>query len=181
MGNYTNPLVHSGKIKDILTASFLDDELIRNLVMPQTDDSISLEANWNRHCLNTQFHPSAASASQAILCLETQIAYARSSSIQFQLIISAYASQDMVSMTEETGQFYKNQYGLTGNRIDMITAAVHRHLTEDPDYSRSFGIGQIQLSEDKDSVTSQWRDNYYGKSMVYNIYCLHKPSVKEGR
>ena len=172
MGIPPDSLVHSGNIKDILIPRFLKDELIQKLVMPRTDETLSLEENWSAHCLDTPFHPGTVPEHQAIcLCLDTEVAYVRKSTLEHKLTISAYASLENIRLTNAEKEFYKSSYGLAGTRIDMVIAAVHRNLSKDMDFSRSLGIGQINLTEDKDPVTSHWRDNgWYGKSIVYSIY-----------
>lgn len=171
MGTNISPLIHAGTIKDILIPRFRDDDLIRSLIMPQTDDTLTVSENWNRHCFDTAYPPGLTPDSQVLLFLETEAAYLKKSALQIKLTISAYASSDLIHLSSADKQFYMETYGLGGNRIDMITAAIHQNLTGDPEFSRSLGIGQIKLSEDKDPVTAYWSENgCYGKSAVYTIY-----------
>lgn len=166
-----NPLEHLGKIKDALTDLFLEDELIRSLIMPVLDDSqLTLKQNWEKHCFNTAIPLSPVTDDRAFLCLETEAVSAIDAALKVQLIINVYACGSMVHMTEEEKQGFISSSCLFGNRIDMAAAAIHRTIMNDEALLRRFGAGRMQLSEEK-PVTYLWEDDrYYGKSLSYTIY-----------
>lgn len=172
MGIPTNSLTHSGKIKDSVIERLLKDELIQKLTKPQTDDTPAVNNGGILHCCNTSFHPGTVPIQQGMcLCAEAEVANIRKSTLEHKLTISIYASPEYVKLTENEKALYKSQYNLVGNRIDMIIAAIFQNLCDDKDFSYSLGIGQLNLSEDKDPVTAKWSENdWYGKSIVYSIY-----------
>ena len=159
-----------GKIKDTLSDLFLKDELIQKLIMPVPDDSqLSLKENWEKHCFDTAVPPSSITGDMAFLCLETDAPMTAEAALQVRLLINICACGNMIHMSEAEKQTYAAGHGLSGNRIDMALAAVHRAVTDD-ETLRAFGTKGIQLAEEK-PVTYLWQDErYYGKSLCYTFY-----------
>lgn len=166
-----NPLETLGKIKDTLSDLFFEDELVQKLIMPVPDDSqLSPKENWTScHCFDTAVPPASVKEDQAFLCLETEAPLTAGAALQVRITIHAYARGSMLRMTEAMKQEYASAYGLSGNRIDMALAAIHRAVTADETLLRTFGTGMMHLAEEK-PVTSLWQDErFYGKSLSYTI------------
>lgn len=166
-----NPLENLGKIKDTLSDLFLEDELVQKLIMPVPGDSqLSLKENWANHCFDTAVPPASAGENQAFLCLETDAPLTAETALQVRITVNVYACGSMLHMSDAEKQEYTAVHGLSGNRIDMALAAIHRAVTADETLLRTFGTGRMQLAEEK-PVTSLLQDErFYGKSLCYTIY-----------
>lgn len=184
-----NPLNLLGKVKDTLKELFLEDPLISSLIMPLPDDPVfSKRQNWlggtydqtslTGHCFDVAFIPETITDDRAFLCMETNILYAGNSVNTIILTVSCFASDAKIRLTEQEQQTFANEYGLNGNRIDMMTAAVYRYFLMHPEVCRTLSVGNIIMTSEKNPTDSLRVDKkYYGRAITFELRGFNQVSA----
>lgn len=191
-----NPLLDLGTIKDRLRELLLENALVRELVMPAPDEeSLSARANWlggtytvpaadasperqitlTGHCLDVPYLDPAITDERVVLGIEA-LPLRISSLMNIAVTISIYCHRSLIPLSDEERTHYQEQYGLAGNRLDMIMMAVNNALSAE-NISRSFGIGKLCFSTKEPIVSIIPNDHFYGKTLTYEVSC-HFPSSR---
>lgn len=180
-------LIDLGKCKEILSGIFLGSEDILSLVMPVLDDpDFSISQNWlggscslmdaesghviktadlPGHCFDIPYLPAAISGEKAIITMESRITKCENEQTkEITLDIYAIAHKNIIQLTETEKINYQAK-GYYGNRIDILTAAIHNSIKE---RSRDFGIGRLNLASKEPVIPCFPDDNYYGRQISYS-------------
>lgn len=170
-----------GKTKDILKKMFLEDSLLKALIMPELPvPGLTMMQNWlggtydglsaKAHCFDTIPAMGAITDERAFLSIESNMLQAGKSIHTVILTVGCYATEGKLSLTKPEADSFLSEYDLHGNRVDMISAAVFRFFMIHPEISRTLSIGNILLAAGENPTESFWLDSHcYGRKLRFEL------------
>ena len=175
MNQKTNyPLKETGAYKDFIRQLLFDNEPVRSLIMPSASGTeAALENEWfTKYCLDVPYLDEQIKDERSLLLIEC-FPVTNSSVRRYFITVTACCHKNLIPLTEETRLAYRNQYGLAGNLVDMITMAVDAALAQES-ISRNFGIGKLKPAPEKPVVSFIPNNLFYGKTLTYELFEMRK-------
>ena len=218
MYDYTLPIAYRarGGLKESIQRAFFEDEDIRELTMPRLDnDNYSAEDNWyggvfyseingekkveklEGYCFDVPFIDDTLTDNRLIITVEVlnrNLYYQNvgSNTIEsFTIIITIFCHKDCLMYPDQEMKDLMDKFrtrGYTGNRLDMVVAAVQRLMeNEDLEFvdedGKSYGIGKASLLKRVPMESYQPNPYFYGIQIMYGQDDIHTPntmSIKDG-
>lgn len=181
----SNPLASIGLIKDKVKNIFMLNEDITDLAMPIVDDeNYSFEENWLGrqpqsgtdqdqkvligHFRSTPYFDETIKDTRTIIMIESYINRMSNSIVDYSLVVNVVSHRDAIEIPNDEISKWKSK-GYNGNRVDMLSMAIYKALT-DPSVNHRFGIGKIELSSYTNQLQSfKPNNNFYGRTLSFRI------------
>lgn len=218
MYDYTLPMAYRvrGGFKEALQKAFFEDEDIRELTMPKLDnENYSAEDNWYGgtfyseidgkkkkevlvgHCFDVPFIDETLTDNRLIITIEVlnrNLYYQNVGSDTIRaltIIVTVFCHKDCLIYPDQETRDLLEKFrtrGYTGNRLDMVVAAIQRHIeNEDFEYvdadGKKYGIGHASLLKRAPMESYQPNPYFYGIQMLYgqdDINTANTKSIKDG-
>jgi hypothetical protein len=157
-----------GKDKDIILETFMEDEDIVSLLIPEynpltaTED---LDIILQDHIYDTIDIDNTQGKARAYICIEAYVPTVESDSIkEIGIVINVFCHDSLKKISSaEKVKFVSKGY--FGNRIDMLIDAIDRCLNG----KRGLGLGKLRLKPRNPIGLFKTTNQYYGKSMEYTV------------
>lgn len=157
-----------GRDKDIIKKTFLQDENIVNLLLPNYDADTSkcdLETILDSYIFDTIAVDNTQLEAKVYICMDTYVTKIDSDSVkEIGIVVRVFCHGDLLKLpNKEKAKYIK--FGYFGNRIDMLIDAIDRCLNG----KRDMGIGRLRLRPRSPIEIIQPVNGYYGKSLTYLV------------
>jgi hypothetical protein len=182
-----------GALKDAMSILFLQDDDVRNLVMPKLDDeNFSVEDNWYGgvvtdrrgttktligHCFDVPFVSDTITDNRTIICMESYMPYFNSKATQeITLMVNIFANKDGITYYSKEDKRMLNKMrarGYTGNRIDMLVMAICNAVNSHDQihgHEQDYSIGSMLFQQKNPVVPYQPNSVFYGKQIFFDVY-----------
>lgn len=175
-----------GRTKRLFASILLNDDDVRNLVMPKLDDEMStIEENWfgNKellgHCFNVPYIKKTITDSRNLITMESTISAIDSGTIkEFAVDLFVFCHRDTIDMDYEEKSKYESK-GYNGNRVDMIIQAVYNAIKHYQfDNEQDFGIGDLRLIPNRPIKIYIPDERFYGKQLTYTCKDFYMKSSR---
>lgn len=165
--NQTN-LYPLGKDKDIVIKTFMKNEDMVSLILPNYDEATAtedLDVILKEHLFKTISIDNAQIEKKVYVCVETYVPEIENDAIKkIAIIINVFAHQSLIDLSvKEQAKFLTKGY--YGNRVDMLIDVIDRCLNG----KRNVGLGRLRLRPRNPIGILQPVNGYYGKSLEYII------------
>jgi hypothetical protein len=174
-----------GKIKTILRQTLSNDSTIQELILGENNEQLNTYESYDilmgdksqgleGQIKNNLFIKDTQDETKTFILMDSYSGKIEGKLKQIIVAMYIFSHNSLLTLSDTEAEKFFN-LGLFGNRVDCLIDQVSRvisninYATVD-DKPKSIGIGKIQLASTQQGKIYQPNDNYYGKTLIFEVW-----------